>query len=151
MASKRGRKSKAELDAENEAPDNVLELHPPLQPPEFLTTWEKSLFADIVDSKPANWFLADTEQLLLAYVKHCAAASKLNDAIDKFILNAANDDNLKKYNRLLAMRERETRQINALSRSMRLTQQSRYDERSAARLARKRVDKPHKTNPWEFK
>src|SRR5918997_294465 len=56
-------------------------------------------------------------------------------------------EGLRRYGRLLAMRERETRAITALARSMRLTQQARYDARTANTAANRAGGAPR---PWEF-
>src|SRR5438132_995718 len=59
----------------------------------------------------------------------------------------ADQEHLQRYDKLLAMRERESRAINTLARGMRLTQQSRYDAAKADRAA-KSATGPSK--PWEF-
>ena len=99
-------------------------------------------------TKPAEWRGADTHPLLAAYRRHAAAGRVLGARIDAFAASdLSSGDGLRRYGRLLAMRERETRAMTALARSMRLTQQARYDARTANTAASRAGGA---SRPWEF-
>src|SRR3954451_18956821 len=107
------------------------------QPPDELTDEQAEVWRAVVATKPADWFQPDTHPLLTQYCRHTVAARVLArqiDGMDPACL--ADEDQLRRYEKLLAMRERESRAINALARGMRLTQQSRYDAAKADRSAK---------------
>ena len=101
----------------------------------------------VVNTKPADWFQADTTQLLVAYCKHTTTAMVLDQQIDTYDPKwLVDNDGLERYRKLIGMRDIQTKAINALSRAMRLTQQARYDTQKAAVADRKaRASK----KPWE--
>lgn len=125
----------------------VVEITPRAAPPAELSEFEASVWQSVVNTKPAEWFQDDTRQLLIAYCRHAATAALVDQEISAFDPKWMKDDEgLKRYQRLLDMREKQTRAINALSRSMRLTHQARYDTRVAANADRKEKGK---RKPWE--
>lgn len=125
---------------------DTVEVCPRLAPPAELSEYEASVWHSVVNTKPAEWFQADTRQLLIAYCKHCSTALVLDSQLDEFKPQwLADSDGLDRYRKLTDMREKQTRAINALSRSMRLTQQARYDTQKAAVADRKASGK----KPWE--
>ncbi len=118
---------------------------PRLPPPAELTEYEAHIWASVVNTKPADWFQADTLPLLLSYCKHVSHASTLDNEIRKFNPEwLRDDDGLRRYKLLTDMRERESRALTALARSMRLSHQSQYRAESAA-TAKKKAEK----RPWE--
>jgi hypothetical protein len=138
----RGRKSAASLAVVAAMPG----LRP--EPPAELTPEQADVWRAVAATKPADWFGADTHPLLAGYCRHVAAARVLAGAIDAFAApDLSTGEGLRRYGRLLAMRERETRAITALARSMRLTQQARYDARTANTAANRAGGAPR---PWEF-
>jgi hypothetical protein len=134
----RGRKSVGALTA---AQVETIRRH---APPESLSDLEAEIWVMVVDALPADWFGRDQLPLLLAYCKHSARAQLLDEQIDTFDRQwLKDDDGLKRYDKLLGMRERETRQITSLARSMRITQQSRTHKDKAGSMAKKAGgDKP---------
>lgn len=134
----RGRKSQAELGL-------AKPLKSMAEPPPELSASEASLWRKVVATKPADWFLKDTEQLLIAYCRHASQAAVLDGEIGRFEASwLSTDEGLDRYRKLLDMRDRQTATLVRLSRSMRLTQQSRYCEKSAYRASGK-VTQPV---PW---
>lgn len=122
----RGRKSVASLAVVHTLPGQRPE------PPEELSAEQGEVWRSVAATKPADWFQPDTFPLLAAYCRHVASARVLAAAIDGFDPAWLGDaDGLDRYKDLLAMRERETRAMTALARSMRLTQQSRYKAETA--------------------
>ena len=107
-------------------------------PPESLSDLETEIWVMVVDALPAEWFGRDQLPLLLAYCKHSARAQILDREIDAFNPQwLKDDDGLKRYDKLLAMRDRESKQITSLARSMRITHQSRTHKDKASSMARK--------------
>ena len=132
----RGKKSGAELASVSTMPS-------PKTPPPVLTEYQAEVWASVVATKPADWFGSDTDQLLVAYCKHSSIARDLDRLIDAMSLNQLKrKDGFAKFQRCVAMRETQTRAIAMLSRSMRLTQQSKYDRQ-------KKRDVPTNPKPWE--
>lgn len=124
----------------------AVELCPRIAPPAELSEFEAAVWVSVVNTKPAEWFQADTKQLLIAYCKHTSTAAILDDQLDAFKPEwLADTEGLDRYRKLTDMREKQTRALTALSRSMRLTQQARYDTQKAAVADRKASGK----KPWE--
>lgn len=137
---KRGKKSAASLAVVPVVPGKRPE------PPAELTEAQAEVWRAVVQTKPADWFTDDSHPLLVAYCKHVVTARQLGAAIDAFNTALLTDDeHVKRYDKLLAMRERETRAITALARSMRLTQQARYD----AKRANTAASQTQARKPWE--
>jgi hypothetical protein len=127
----RGRKSAAALAVVREAP-SVVRLRPPAE----LTAVERSLWLEVVNSKPAEWFGPEHGPLLRGYVKHSIRAQLLDEQIDAFDPEWLKDeDGLKRYDRLLAMREREMRAASSLATRMRITQQGVWRADKAGTLS----------------
>jgi len=96
-----------------------------LAPPSNLTPAQKSEWVSIINSMPADWFGPENAASLLQYCRHRVQADTLSKKIENFDPAWLDDeDGLRRYDKLSAMFERETRALNALMRSMRLTQQS---------------------------
>lgn len=96
-----------------------------LAPPMLLTPAQKAEWVTVTNARPAEWFAPEHIAMLTQYVRHKTQADIVAQQIENFDLGwLADDDGMKRYDKLLAWLERETRTINALLRSMRLTQQS---------------------------
>lgn len=128
----RGRKSAAELSVA--APVGVIGR---LAPPASLTAAQKAVWVSITNSRPAEWFGPEHAPMLTQYCRHKTSADVLAQQLQKFKPEwMAEDDGLERYDKLAKMLERETRAMNALARSMRLTQQSTYNAQKASTLER---------------
>lgn len=96
-----------------------------LAPPATLTPAQKAEWVSIINSRPADWFGEENAASLVQYCRHKVQADLIAAKLESFNPDWLDDeDGLKRYDKLSAMLERETRTINALMRSMRLTQQS---------------------------
>jgi hypothetical protein len=70
--------------------------------------------------------------MLIQYCRHKVQSDLIAQQLEEFDPAwLVDDDGMKRFDKLGAMLERETRAINALLRSMRLTQQSLYNAKSA--------------------
>jgi hypothetical protein len=122
---KRGRKSSAELSTVTIS----VEARRP-SPPAELTDKQAQIWHDIVDTVPGGWFRPSEEPLLVAYCRHVVSAHSVSKKIDAFNFESGE---LKVLDRLLRMRERETRALSSLATRMRFTQQARMHPRTAGR------------------
>lgn len=113
------------------------------EPPAELTDEQAEVWRSVVATKDPNWFSDDTHKLLVSYCKHASIAAALDREIDEFDPQWLRDaEGLDRYKTLTDMREKHTRALTALSRSMRLTHQSQYRPESSS-------SKTPKRKPWE--
>jgi hypothetical protein len=140
---KRGRKSTAELSI---APISIEGRRP--SPPADLTAPQAKTWRAIVSSTPAGWFNVTQEPLLAAYCRHVAESDRLSVMIDNCKPDLGGKDGLRRLDKLLAMRARETMAISSLATRMRLTQQAQMHPRSAGR-AMDGAKLWDRTPPWE--
>jgi hypothetical protein len=140
--SQRGRKSAAALAIVTPIAD-----HRP-GPPQDLTEEQAAEWTAIVRRLPDNYFPRECHGLLAAYVKHLAAFRLLSESIDAFQgAWLADDDGLKRYGDLLALREREGRALSSLATRLRITPQSRVYAKTAGVAATNAGSGGRK--PWE--
>lgn len=122
---------------------STLKLEPAgrLEPPSGLTKDEAVLWRNVVDSKPAEWFQADSAPLLTEYVRAVATC----DQLAKRVKEALKYGNEQVLGKVLDMRDKEAKRAAQLATKLRLTQQSRYTPQAAATADRKASGK----RPWE--
>lgn len=121
----------------------VAVLERPVAPAE-LTDDQARVWQSVVDARPGGWFTADTHPSLVAYCRHVVEARRIDALVDGFKPEwMENPEGLTRYERLLKLRELQTRAITSLARSMRLTHQAQYRPDSKANRAVKTI------RPWE--
>jgi len=141
---KRGRKSQNEIVSPRAS---VLVTNQRLPAPAHMTDAEMSVWQEVVNDQPASVFTPTHIPILEMYCRHVVQGRILADEILNFDRSwLADDDGLKRYDRLLGMAERESRAANAVARSLRITRQSLHPE-TASNLA-KSGSKNKK--PWEM-
>lgn len=122
---------------------NVAALPERPDPPVYLSDLEAEVWRDTVATKPADWFMRDSQPVLTAYCKavvlHRSLSAKL-DALD-IVLTEPKD-----LEKLVSMVCKVAALASNLATKLRLTQQSRYTPQAAA-TANKRNGGPVK--PWE--
>lgn len=97
------------------------------EPPAELNDAQAEVWRTVVSSRPNDWFTPDTHKLLVSYCKHATTAAILDAQIDDFDPEWLKDDEgVERYKKLTDMREKQTRALTALARSMRLTHQATY-------------------------
>jgi hypothetical protein len=134
----RGRKSAASLSVAS------INQKVRLAPPAGLSELELDVWRATINAKPADWFDKSHLPLLCQYVRHVSYVQIIKAQIDAMEPNWLTDeDGLKRYDRLLAMHEREGRAISSLATRLRLTPQSVYSARKGAGHA------PLGRRPWE--
>jgi len=102
-----------------------------------LTSAQKAIWELTIGSEAMDQFkTAALQQLLKDYCRHVATADLLAQEIDAVPRRCLRDfDELRRLNRLLAMRDRETKAIADKATKLRLTNQSRYTPRAASTAA----------------
>ena len=130
MKNKPGPKSAAELSLKISA----LEVKRP-KPPAELSHSEKETWEAVTKTKPADWWRPDTYPLLISYCKHVANAKHVDHLIETFNFDGIkNDFDLWPcLDKLLRARDRESRALVNLARSMRISQQAMILPRGAGR------------------
>lgn len=140
--SERGKKSVASL-----AVATPVGIDRRIAPPRALTPAQKAEWVAIVNSRPADWFGEEHLGMLTQYCRHKAQSDLIAQQLEQFDpIWLADEDGLKRFDKLGAMLERETRAMNALLRSMRLTQQSLYNAKSGNTASEKSKGR----KPWEI-
>jgi hypothetical protein len=132
----RGRKSAASLTVlHGERLERV-------QPPLDLTEAESSLFVQVRDTKPADWWTVDNAPLLVEYVRALAMCDLLAARLRIAMESAAEVGEIKE---LLRMRDGESRRAVSLATRMRLSQQSTYNAKSGNTASRRAAG----SRPWD--
>jgi len=131
----RGRKSTESLSVVQVAPGARVSA------PTRLTDEQRSIWDEIVSSKPADWFGADNLALLEQYVCVQTEAHRIAAKLREVSPECLDD-----YERLVALQTKISGQLASLATKMRLTQQSRYGARAAATAS----DRTAVKKPWEF-
>lgn len=139
----RGRKSAAALSVVSADIPGIARVRAPLD----LTDAERKVWVAAVNSRPADWFGDEHIPLLTNYVRHVVAADLINEQLRQFSPKwLADDEGLRRYERLRKMLLAESNMVNCLARAMRLTHQSIYRANKAATIEG-RAKKGRK--PWE--
>lgn len=137
------RKSAASLEVARPAIGVSERLSPPLH----LSEAERSVWLQCVNDQPADAFTQVHAPLLELYCRHVVNARVIADEVAQFNRAwLADDDGLKRFDRLLAMAEREGRAASSLATRLRITRQA-LDH---ATVARKVVAMPRTSKPWEL-
>lgn len=117
-------------------------------PPEGLTEAQSQVWRRTVAAEAADTFkTAALQQLLAEYCRHVASAAVLAAMIEEVERNPASLEHLKDYDKLLAMRDRETKAVASKATKLRLTNQSRYQPSTAAVKA---SNTGSERKPWQM-
>lgn len=133
----RGRKSAASLSVVAGAIDGRPKA------PEYLTPGQRAVWQRTVANEAADFFrTAALQQLLADYCRHRETADHLTSIIDGWTVGRTGEEeeqlSLEHMDRLMKMRERETRASADKATKLRLTNQARYTPQAAA-TAQKRA------------
>lgn len=118
------------------------------QPPADLTDEQKHIWERTVANEAADVFkTAALQQLLKEYCRHVASASYLSKIIDNLERKTELDPlDAASYEKLIKLRDRETKALADKATKLRLTNQSRYTPQAAATAAKKATDR----KPWQM-
>jgi len=137
------RKSAASLAVARPAPGVAVRLQAPLH----ISEAEASVWAQAVNDQPADAFTDVHAPLLELYCRHVVQSRILADELAHFERAwLADDEGLKRYDRLLAMSEREGRAASSLATRLRITRQAVHQLTTARQIA----NAPKSTKPWEL-
>jgi hypothetical protein len=143
---KRGRTSVAEMSTA--AILSPIMASDRLVAPAHLSDAELSVWAEVVNDQPADAFSATHIPLLEMYCRHVVQSRVIADELLNFDRSwMADDEGLKRYDRLLAMQEREGRAASSLATRLRLTRQAVEHPRTTMRAL---ANKPKSRKPWEL-
>lgn len=141
----RGRKSAASIELSAQVAPIVAVNR--LCPSGHLSDAEQSVWCRLVNDHPANAFTETHRDMLELYCQHIIQAQILTDEIQAFSRAwLADDEGLKRYDRMLTMREREVRSASSLATRLRITRQATADPKTVGR-ANSNVGRSRK--PWE--
>lgn len=141
----RGRKSSASLEVS--AIGASIGVTQRLDSPLHISEAERAVWVQVINDQPADAFTPTHAPLLELYCRHVVQARILADELANFSRAwIADDDGLKRYDRLLAMAERESRAASSLATRLRITRQA-IDQQT---VARKLVNQTKGRKPWEL-
>lgn len=142
----RGRKSAAQVAVAAQVGSITHENR--LRPSAHLSDAEQGVWARLVNDHPASAFSETHRDMLELYCQHIIQAQVLTDEVQLFDRAwLADDDGLKRYDKMLAMREREVRSASSLATRLRITRQATTDPKTVGR-ANSSVGRSRK--PWEM-
>src|SRR5262245_21416657 len=120
----------------------------PAPPPPELTDAQAAVWRDAVSSMPGNWLQRGAYGILIEYTRHVCRARLLEGQVARFEEEWLKEDGgLERFDKLLAMAEREGKAALACARALRLTPQAQMHPRTAGRMAN---DVPPYPSPWNF-
>jgi len=137
---KRGRTSAASLTIASKS--SLIERVQRPDAPYELTDDQAEVWHRVANDLPADWFTPKNYDLLTLHCRHVIEARRIASLIEQEM--KAKQLDVKIYNALLKMQERESRAIMATMTQMRTTHQSLYDKK--IKLDGKKVNKP-----WDAK
>ena len=118
-----------------------------LQAPLHISEAERAVWLEVVNDQPADAFRATHIPLLELYCRHIVNARVIAEEVANFQKEwLADDDGLKRYDRLLGIAEREGRAASSLATRLRITRQSVHEETAGKKLKAM----PKLLKPWEL-
>lgn len=109
--------------------------------PDGMSEAEATVWRETVESKPADWFGADSYPVLREYVR----AVVMCDDLAAVVARAVKGDDADAVKVALDMRDKESKRMAQLATKLRLTQQSRYTPQAAATADKRASGK----RPWQ--
>lgn len=141
---KRGRQS---LASKVISPNSALITQNRLQAPLSMSDAELAVWHELINDQPASAFTATHAPVIEMYCRHVVNSRILADELLNFDRSwLADDDGLKRYDKLLAMSERESRAASSLATRLRITRQA-IDHATAGNLLKNNV---RTKKPWEL-
>jgi hypothetical protein len=117
-----------------------------IEAPLHVSDAERAVWVEVVNDQPAGAFTATHAPLLELYCRHVTNARIIADELMNFDRAwLADDDGLKRYDRLLSMAERESRAASSLATRLRITRQA-VDQQTVGRAL---VNQVKTRKPWE--
>ena len=140
---KRGRKSAASLQV---APSNVVELRRLPEPPTCMTKEQADVWRVVVASRMGEIIAPEAYPVLMAYCRATISAQQVAAEVDAFDPEwGKTDEGLKRWDKLLAMLDRQERLVTSLGGKLRLTPASQVRAENAGTIAKR----GEKMKPWQ--
>ena len=140
---KRGRASGASLSV---APVAISSNR--LSAPAHMSDAEQAVWLEVVNDQPSDAFTITHAPLLELYCRHIVQARIIADELLNFERSwLADDDGLRRYDRLLAMQEREGRAASSLATRLRITKHAVEHPRTTMRAI---ANQSKSRKPWEL-
>lgn len=118
-----------------------------IKAPATMSDAEIAIWDEVVNDQPAAAFTQTHAPILEMYCRHVVNNRVLADELMNFDRSwLADDDGLKRYDKLLAMSERESRAASSLATRLRITRQS-IDHNTAGIMIKNNVKS---RKPWEL-
>ena len=118
-----------------------------VKPFAHMTDAEIAVWNEVVNDQPAGAFTEVHKPLLEMYCRHVINNRVISDEILNFDRSwIAEDDGLKRYEKLLNMAEKESRAASSLATRLRITRQA-IDHNTVARQI---VNAPKAKKPWQL-
>lgn len=118
-----------------------------LEPPGHVSEAERAVWLQVINDQPADAFTDTHVPLLEMYCRHVVNARVIADEVAQFERAwLADAEGLKRYDRLLAMAEREGRAASSLATRLRITRQAVH----AVTAGRQIANAPRARKPWEL-
>lgn len=134
----RGQQSAAALVTVTSMPMRLLPA------PLDLTEEESAIWCRVVATKPGDWWDAGNMPLLASMCRAVVQSELVGEQVRLVSAHLADDDGLARYKLLRKLQAELSGEINTLARAMRLTQQSKYNTKSADTADRKASGR----KPW---
>lgn len=118
------------------------------RPPSDLTDAQREVWERTVANEAATFFsTAALQQILKEYCRHVVSAAKLAKMIEVVEQTKSfGEEDIKAYDKLLLMRDRETKALGDKATKLRLTNQARYTPQAASTASKKTAER----KPWEI-
>ena len=121
----------------------------PLRAPAELTDAQADVWRSTVGSMSGNWLNRAAVPVLVEYCRRTCRSRLLEQQVAAFEVEWLRaEGGLERFDRLLAMADRETKAITACARALRLTPQAQMHPRTAARLVE---DRPAGRKLWDVR
>lgn len=138
----RGRKSTAELSVASTS--NIVKLPPP---PKHLSEKSGEVWRMVMASRSSEMIEPEAYPVLVEYCRSIERADMMAKEIESFNLSwIAEDDGLKRYDKLLSMQDRLSKVIMSCAVKLRLTPSTRFDSNTASRVGAKSAGTK---KPWQ--
>jgi phage terminase small subunit len=139
----RGRKSAAAMSVAIVGSD--LSKFP--EPSAYLSPEQDAVWRDVIASRGGDLIAPESYPVLIEFCRAVDSSNKVASQLDAFSPEWATDEEgLKRWDKLLSMQDRLSRNVASLAAKLRLTPSSRVQAISAGRNA----DKGVKVKPWEM-
>ena len=115
----RGRKSAASLSVISSGGIETIRRS---SPPEELSDEQGHEWTQVVNRMPSEWFPRETHGMLAQYCRHVVSARRVAQLIS--LAESAGEFDVREYEMLLRMQDREGRALSSLATRMRISQQA---------------------------